>query len=159
MAGNLYVHVDGNSYGPMAAEDVKGWVREGRLSGDHYVWLPTRNQWVRAAEVDFLASAFAGDGTTFYVRIGDDTVGPLMLDDVVNLITERRFNAMDFIWLEAEKRWARAGEVPFLSAHFLKQIRDQVEEDRVERELAGEAGGPKKGPDRRGCYARLAGGG
>jgi len=135
MVTNLYVHVDGKSYGPLTSDDVVRWAQEGRLHADHYIWTPERGQWVRAADVKAIAAAFrpSTDGN-YYVRIGDDTIGPMDLNEVVRLIAERRFNAMDFVWLEGERRWARAGEVPFLSPHFLKQIREQVEEARLERE-------------------------
>jgi len=150
MAGNLYIHADGNNYGPLSAEEVTNWVREGRLTAEQYVWMPAKNQWVRAPEVDFLASAFGKNAdANFYVRIGEDTIGPRTLEEVVALISERRFNAMDFIWLESERRWARAGEVPFLSPYFLKQIREQVEEDRSEKEFQKEIEGAKKAPERR----------
>ncbi len=151
MADNFYVHADGNNYGPLTTEDVKTWAREGRLNGDQYVWLPARGQWARAADVDFLASVLTGGGDgSYYVRVAEDTIGPLDLADVIGLIGERRFNAMDFIWLESDRRWARAGEVPFLSPYFLKQIREQVEEDRSEKELQElDAGKAKKGPERR----------
>ena len=136
MAGNIFVHVDGKNVGPLTADETQRLVQEGRVQAEHFVWTPERGQWVRAGDVDFLASAFGngGDGT-YYVRIGDDSIGPMDLAEVIRLIGERRFNAMDFIWLENERRWARAGEVPFLSPHFLKQIREQVEEARIEKEL------------------------
>ena len=135
MAGNLYIHVDGKNYGPLTQEEVARWARDGRLAGDDYVWAPDEGQWVRAGDVDFLAKTPGADGSSYHVRVGSDTIGPMDLDEVVRLINERRFNAMDFIWLESERRWARAGEVSFLSPYFLKQIREQVEEARLEKEL------------------------
>jgi TonB family protein len=135
MAGNLYIHVDGKNYGPLTPEEVNRWARDGRLAGDDYVWAPERGQWVRAGDVDFLARSLGTRDSSYHVRIGSDTIGPMDLDEVVRLINERRFNAMDFIWLEGERRWARAGEVSFLSPYFLKQIREQVEEARLEKEL------------------------
>jgi TonB family protein len=135
MAGNLYIHVDGKNYGPLTKEEVARWARDGRLAGDDYVWQPDQGQWVRAGDVDFLGKGPGSDGSSYHVRIGSDTIGPMDLDEVVRLINERRFNAMDFIWLEGERRWARAGEVSFLSSYFLKQIREQVEEARLEKEL------------------------
>ncbi|UCH77530.1 MAG: TonB family protein [Candidatus Coatesbacteria bacterium] len=144
MAGNLYIHVDGKNYGPLTPEEVARWARDGRLGGDDYVWAPERSEWTRAGEVDFLAPVLGKNDVTYHVRIGADTIGPMDLQEVMRLITERRFNAMDFIWLESERRWARAGEVSFLSSFFLKQIREQVEEARLEKELEdlddGEAG-------------------
>jgi hypothetical protein len=135
MAGNMYIHVDGKNYGPLTKEEIARWARDGRLGGDDYVWQPDRGEWVRAGDVDFLGRGPGSDGGSYHVRIGSDTIGPMDLDEVVRLINERRFNAMDFIWLEGERRWARAGEVSFLSSYFLKQIREQVEEARLEKEL------------------------
>ncbi len=136
MDDNIYVHANGNNYGPLTAAELTRWAREGRLSGDHYVWAAEQGRWVRAADINFLAPVLAGGGdANYHVRIGDDTIGPMDLQEVVGLIAARRFNAMDFIWLEEEKRWARAGDVPFLSPHFLKQIREEVEEARLEKEL------------------------
>jgi TonB family protein len=135
MAGNLYIHVDGKNYGPLTPEEVTRWARDGRLGGEDYVWAPERNQWVRAGEVEFLTSLVSTQDSSFHVRVGNDTIGPMDLDEVIRLINERRFNAMDFIWVEEERRWARAGEVSFLSPYFLKQIREQVEEARIEKEL------------------------
>jgi TonB family protein len=135
MASKLYIHVDGKNYGPLAPEEVTRWARDGRLTGDDYVWEPEQNQWIRAGDLGFLNAALGKENTTYHVRIGADTIGPMDMDEVVRLINESRFNAMDFIWLEEERRWARAGEVSFLSPYFLKQIREQVEEARLEKEL------------------------
>jgi TonB family protein len=135
MAGNLYIHVDGKNYGPLVPEEVSRWLRDGRLGAEDYVWAPEKGTWVRAKELEFLTPVLAENEASYHVRIGSDTVGPMDLNEVVRLISERRFNAMDFVWLEGERRWARAGEVSFLSPYFLKQIREQVEEARLEKEL------------------------
>lgn len=135
MAERLYIHVDGKNYGPLAPEEVTRWARDGRLTDDDYVWEPEQSQWVRAGELGFLNAALGKKDASYHVRIGADTVGPMDMDEVVRLINESRFNAMDFIWLDGERRWARAGEVSFLSPYFLKQIREQVEEARLEKEL------------------------
>ncbi|NIT37008.1 MAG: AgmX/PglI C-terminal domain-containing protein [candidate division Zixibacteria bacterium] len=135
MAGNLYIHVDGKNYGPLVPEEVSRWIRDGRLGAEDYVWAPEKGTWVRAKELEFLAPVLGENEASYHVRIGSDTVGPMDLNEVVRLINERRFNAMDFVWLEGERRWARAGEVSFLSPYFLKQIREQVEEARLEKEL------------------------
>ncbi len=149
MAERLYIHVDGKNYGPLAPEEVTRWARDGRLPDDNYVWEPEQSQWVRAGELGFLNAALGKKDASYHVRIGADTIGPMDMDEVVRLINESRFNAMDFIWLEGEKRWARAGEVSFLSPYFLKQIREQVEEARLEKELeeqeeVGESGEGRK---------------
>jgi len=107
----------------------------GRLGAEDYVWAPEKGTWVRAKELEFLAPVVGENEASYHVRIGSDTVGPMDLNEVVRLINERRFNAMDFVWLEGERRWARAGEVSFLSPYFLKQIREQVEEARLEKEI------------------------
>ena len=135
MAGNLYIHVDGKNYGPLVPEEVSRWIRDGRLGAEDYVWAPEKGTWVRAKELEFLTPVLGENEANYHVRIGSDTVGPMDLNEVVRLINERRFNAMDFVWLESERRWARSGEVSFLSPYFLKQIREQVEEARLEKEL------------------------
>ncbi|MCP4229440.1 MAG: DUF4339 domain-containing protein [bacterium] len=138
MDDNYYIHIEGKNYGPLSTDEIKNWASEGRFGDGHFIWSAALDEWVKAGEVSFLNDLLPSvkpNDESYYVRIGEDTIGPMNLDDVVALIEGRQFNAMDFIWLEDDKRWVRAGEVTFLSQYFLKQIRGQVSDSKVEQDI------------------------
>lgn len=138
MDENYYIHIEGKNYGPLSTEEIKKWASEGRFGLDNFVWSAAFDEWVKAANVSFLSDLLSSAKPSiesYYVRVGEDTIGPMNFDDVVALIEGRQFNAMDFIWLEEEKRWVRAGEVTFLSQYFLKQIRGQVSTSKVAQDI------------------------
>jgi len=138
MDDNYYVHIEGKNYGPLSNDEIKKWATEGRFGPDNFVWSASLDEWVKTSQVPFLNDLLTAAKPaieSYYVRVGEDTIGPMNFDDVTALIEGRQFNAMDFIWLEEEKRWVRAGEVTFLSQYFLKQIRGQVSTSKVAQDI------------------------
>src|SRR5687767_14532849 len=50
---------DGQQYGPATADQLRGWVREGRVGGDTQVWRSDQPAWVAAAALPELGLASA----------------------------------------------------------------------------------------------------
>jgi hypothetical protein len=48
---------DGNQYGPVSAEELRGWMREGRIANATQVWRSDRSDWVAASTFPELAGS------------------------------------------------------------------------------------------------------
>ncbi len=55
---SYYVSVNGQSYGPATADELRQWSLAGSFSPSDFVWLADRNEWASAASVPELAVVF-----------------------------------------------------------------------------------------------------
>ncbi|UCE26684.1 MAG: TonB family protein [Candidatus Coatesbacteria bacterium] len=146
MPGTIYIHRDGKNYGPLTVEETVNLAKTGGLAAGDPVWTGDTEKWVRAADVTFLDGVFGAmpaepPQVQYYVRVGEETAGPMALDEVIGMVKAGRLKSDDLVWHAEEKRWKRGAEVLELAPHFVSAIYRKAGEPAAEPEGTGEVAG------------------
>jgi TonB family protein len=142
MPGTIYVHKNGKNYGPMTAEETLRWAREGNLTVNDYIWVEGSENWVRAAETPFLSDAVVSvppvvppapppAAPQYYVRVNEETFGPITETEVIAMIKDERLKSGDLVWFPEERRWKPCGESLELAPHFASVISEKAVESKI----------------------------
>ena len=88
---------------------------------DDLVWQEGTAQWVAAREVPELFAnspqpASSSPAPRFYYVSEGQSVGPLSLKEMQDMIASHRLNATDLVWQEGTPQWVAAAHVPELFA-------------------------------------------
>jgi TonB family protein len=133
MPGTIYIHRNGKNYGPLTVEETVKLAKSGGIAAADAVWTGDSENWVRAADVTFLAGVFGAipaepPGAQYYVRVGEETAGPMALNEVVGMIKAGRLKSDDLVWLPGEKRWKLGAEALELAPYFVSAIYERTAE-------------------------------
>jgi TonB family protein len=133
MPGTIYIHRDGKNYGPLTVEETVKLAKSGGVTAADPVWTGDSEKWARAADVKFLAGIFGAlpaepPQAQYYVRVGEETVGPMALDEVIGMVRAGRLKSDDLVWFPEEKRWKRGAEALELAPHFVSAIYEKTAE-------------------------------
>ncbi len=133
MPGKIYIHRDGKNYGPLTVEETVKLAKRGGITAADPVWTGDSENWVRAADVTFLAGIFGAlpaepPQAQYYVRVGEETAGPMALDEVIGMVNAGRLKSDDLVWFPEEKRWKRGAEALELGPHFVSAIYQKTAE-------------------------------
>jgi len=147
MLGTIYIHRDGKNYGPLTVEETVNLAKTGGLNAADPVWTGDSEKWARAADVTFLYGMFdalpaEAPRAQFYVRVGEETVGPMDLDEVIGMIYAGRLKSDGLVWFPEEKRWKPGAEAMELAPHFVSAIYKKTAEPvKAEPETTEEGAG------------------
>ena len=92
---------DGQQYGPVTAEELRGWVRESRIGGDTKIWRSDQPAWTTAAGLPELGLATPGTAPALAVHPAPvPGVAPARASDP-ELAARVKSGASWFYWLAA----------------------------------------------------------
>ncbi|MCY4644124.1 MAG: GYF domain-containing protein [Bacteriovoracales bacterium] len=138
--GTQWFYVEDNEkVGPVGEEQIISFIKEGKLSGDSYVWTTGFENWKKLLEVDSLKpylhpekepDAFDWDSVDpeekiFFIMIGKDRgaaketlYGPYSLEMLHKLYLENRINGHSWIWTAGLSNWKILGEIEIFERSF-----------------------------------------
>lgn len=133
MSDSWYFVEDGERQGPVTKEEILGFLQDGRLAGDSYLWtkgmenwehlsdinefqVQTESQVIESSDLETSLAAQAEAGKTLFIRIGIDRgspptdYGPFDLDMIKKLFEQNRINAKTLIYIHGMTKFKVLGD-------------------------------------------------
>lgn len=124
-APEIYIAVGGAQQGPMTLEQFAADIQAGRITRETLVWTPGQGDWIAAGDHPVLGQQFVvttppppPPPAEFYYEQGGQSVGPLTLAALTDLIRKGTVTGQTLVWKQGGAAWVAAAEVPELKAVF-----------------------------------------
>lgn len=94
---------DGNQYGPVSAQQMREWIRDGRVAGDTQIWRSDRPDWTAAANLPELGLGTGAPSPAGPVRVNVTTAATMAAPAEVDpaLAAQIKNGAGWFYWIAA----------------------------------------------------------
>jgi hypothetical protein len=117
MSSGPWFYVDrGQQRGPVATEDLAGWIQSARLPRDVQVWREGLPQWTAAEALPEIASQLQAVG--FFVMGANGPQGPVDAPIMVEWVRAGHIGRETLVWRTGLPEWITAGAVPEIAPYF-----------------------------------------
>jgi TonB family protein len=118
----LFINKDNKRLGPFSPDKVKQLAKEGKISLEDLLWIPTENKWIKIKNIKSLRELFEKDKeeSKYYIRIGQSTLGPLSKEEVLSMIELERITGDSLVYFD--DKWQKAKTV------FKNEFSDEIVE-------------------------------
>ncbi|MCK5882820.1 MAG: DUF4339 domain-containing protein [Bacteriovoracaceae bacterium] len=151
----IWYYVENNDrVGPITAEELMGYINDGKLTEKSYVWKKGFDNWKRASEVEEFQvvpeddlkleipekieeidwESVSNSDRIFMVRIGTDRggqeteYGPFSLAMLKKLFDENRINGKTYIYGKGMINWSFLADIPIFESLFA-ELPPMIEDD------------------------------
>jgi uncharacterized RDD family membrane protein YckC len=118
-----FIAIENKRSGPYDLKTIKMLIEKGRFTENDSVWVPEKNQWVKAYDFPPFRAIFTPaikDRGEYFVNIKDEVKGPLHFEELKAMITAGEISPDDSIWDIHRGVWIKADKVPEVSPLFVK---------------------------------------
>ena len=116
MSTGPWFYVDrGQQRGPVATEDLAGWIQSARLPRDVQVWREGLPQWTAAEALPEIASQLQAVG--FFVMGANGPQGPVDTPVIIEWVRAGHIGRETLVWRTGLPEWITAGAVPEIAPY------------------------------------------
>jgi len=116
MSTGPWFYVDrGQQRGPVATEDLAGWIQNAHLPRDVQVWREGLPQWTAAEALPEIASQLQSIG--FFVMAANGPQGPVDMPVILEWVRAGHIGRETLVWRTGLPEWITAGAVPEIAPY------------------------------------------
>lgn len=75
--GQWYLHVGGDTYGPVETDIVEHWIGEKRVSGNHLIWAGDEEKWIALADYPLFSGLFAKTSSQYAAALSQEATSSI----------------------------------------------------------------------------------